>query len=52
MFDVAPIYCNAARWFRCGGCSNRRGSLEKWIAARDAELAPYMSRPDAEGRSA
>jgi hypothetical protein len=29
-------------------CWIRRGSLNQWIAARDAELAPYMSRPEAE----
>jgi hypothetical protein len=29
-------------------CWIRRESLNQWIAARDAELAPYMSRPEAE----
>jgi hypothetical protein len=28
-------------------CWIRRESLDKWIAARDAELASYMSRPEA-----
>ena len=28
-------------------CWIRRESLNQWIAARDAELAPYMPRPEA-----
>ena len=28
-------------------CWIRRDSLKRWIAARDAELARYMSRPEA-----
>jgi TniQ len=28
-------------------CWIRRESLKQWIAARDAELAPYMARPEA-----
>ena len=28
-------------------CWMRRESLNQWIAARDAELAPYMARPEA-----
>ena len=29
-------------------CWIRRGSLARWVAARDADLAPYMTRPEAE----
>ena len=29
-------------------CWIRRESLNQWIAARDADLAPYMARPEAE----
>ena len=30
-------------------CWIRRESLSQWLAARDAELAPYMPRPEAKG---
>ena len=30
-------------------CWIRRESLNQWMAARDAELAPYMPRPEAKG---
>jgi len=46
--QVDAIFLNVRAGSRTE-CWIRRESLNLWIAARDAELAPYMSRPEAVG---
>ena len=45
--QVDAIFLNVRRGGRRTECWIRRESLNRWIAARDAELAPYMARPEA-----
>lgn len=42
------IFLNVSREGIRTECWIRRESLNQWIAARDADLAPYMARPEAE----
>jgi hypothetical protein len=46
--QIDAIFLNVCRGGTRTECWIRRGSLNQWIATRDAELAPYMSRPEAE----
>jgi hypothetical protein len=46
--QVDAIFLNVRREGSRTECWIRRESLNQWIVARDAELAPYMSRPEAE----
>jgi hypothetical protein len=46
--QVDAIFLKVRRGGNRTECWIRRGSLNRWIAARDADLAPYMSRPEAE----
>jgi len=46
--QIDAIFLNVRRGGPRTECWIRRESLNQWIAARDAELAPYMSRPEAE----
>ena len=48
--QLDAIFLNVRREGSRTECWIRRESLNQWIAARDAELAPYMSRPEARGR--
>jgi hypothetical protein len=45
--QLDAIFLNVRRGGSRIECWIRRESLNQWIAARDAELAPYMSRPEA-----
>ncbi len=45
--QLDAIFLKVRRGARCNECWIRRESLNQWIAARDAELARYMSRPEA-----
>ena len=45
--QVDAIFLNVRRGGSRTECWIRRESLNQWIAARDAELAPYMARPEA-----
>jgi len=47
--QVDAIFQNVRRGGIRTECWIRRESLNRWIAARDAELAPYMARPEAKG---
>ncbi len=47
--QVEAIFLNVRRGARRTECWIRRESLNQWMAARDAELAPYMPRPEAKG---
>ena len=46
--QIDAIFLNVRRGGSRTECWIRRESLNQWIAARDAELAPYMPRPEAE----
>jgi hypothetical protein len=46
--QVEAIFLNVRGEGSRTECWIRRESLNQWIAARDAELVPYMSRPEAE----
>ena len=46
--QIDAIFLNLRRGGSRTECWIRRESLNQWIAARDAELAPYMPRPEAE----
>ena len=46
--QLDAIFLNVRRGGGRTECWIRRESLNQWIAARDAELAPYMPRPEAE----
>lgn len=45
--QVDAIFLKVRRGRSRTECWIRRESLNQWIATRDAELAPYMERPDA-----
>ena len=45
--QIEGIFLSPRRGGRRTECWIRRESLHQWIAARDTELARYMSRPDA-----
>jgi hypothetical protein len=45
--QVDAIFLKVRRGGSRTECWIRRESLNQWIAARDAELAPYMERPEA-----
>lgn len=47
--QVDAIFLKVRRAGSRTECWIQRESLNRWIAARDAELAPYMARPEAEG---
>jgi hypothetical protein len=47
--EIDAIFLNLGRGGNRTECWIRRESLNQWIAARDAALAPYMARPEAEG---
>jgi len=46
--QIDAIFLNVRRGGSRTECWIRRASLNQWIVARDAELARYMSRPEAE----
>ena len=46
--QIDAIFLKVRRGGSRTECWVRRESLNQWIAARDAELAPYMPRPEAE----
>ena len=46
--QIDAIFLNVRRGGPRTECWIRRESLNQWIAARDAELTPYMPRPEAE----
>jgi len=46
--QIDAIFLNVRRGGSRTECWIQRESLNQWIAARDAELTPYMPRPEAE----
>ena len=46
--QIDAMFLNVRRGGSRTECWIRRESLNQWIAARDAELARYMPRPEAE----
>jgi hypothetical protein len=45
---IEGMFFNVRRGGGRRECWVKRASLDQWIKARDAELAPYMSRPEAQ----
>ncbi|HYL15787.1 MAG TPA: TniQ family protein [Terriglobales bacterium] len=46
--QLDAIFLNVRQGGTRTECWIRRESLARWVAARDADLAPYMTRPEAE----